>query len=494
LLVKDARSSPGRVGSLQRRFVVFYFGFALLPFGLLFYLFTQYGVGSQTIGVTRNNLGVLILLVGACSLIGFLAMQHALRNLVLLSESMRKASRGSAQKEYLGKLIEGEGEVTELTELANSFNTIITQLEDNISELESTKNTLHRVLEKVGRALTSMDDFSSLVQVVLETTLDALDARDGAVLTRDNDGRYHVEAKVLSVEIRDEELLRLLGPHLTGAEKTTVSLGLGTDGTGDAGPLAGSAVLAPLGSHGQDWGALYVGGGGRHSEFSEDELKIINNLSYQLAISFENMNLNADNERAYFETISALALAVEARDPYSRGHSERVAKLCVKMGRSIGLPQEDLDVLRDAARLHDIGKIGISDNVLRKAGPLNDDEIELMKRHTIIGETIVKPLKSFSLLLDPIRHHHERLDGSGYPDRLAGDQISLITRVLMVADVYDAVTSERPYRGPMGWDDTKRLFRKRVELSQMDGSIVEHFIQLLETGEKSAMLEVEADA
>ncbi|MCX5857942.1 MAG: HD domain-containing protein, partial [Deltaproteobacteria bacterium] len=231
------------------------------------------------------------------------------------------------------------------------------------------------------------------------------------------------------------------------------------------------------------WGALLLSGKKHGGNFSEDDLGIASNLSNQIAISFENAKLNADVEQTYFETMAALAMAVEARDPYSRGHSDRVGEYAWKIGSGMALPEESIKVLRDASRLHDIGKIGIMDSVLVKPGTLSTDERDIINRHPIIGETILMPLKTFKLLLDPIRHHHENLDGSGYPDGLRGDELNLITRILSVADIYDAMTTDRPYRKAMDFASVRNNFDSLVAQGKIDGSVVSHLYHMIERGD-----------
>lgn len=224
--------------------------------------------------------------------------------------------------------------------------------------------------------------------------------------------------------------------------------------------------------------------GKKHGDnFSEDDLGIASNLSNQMAVSFENANLNADAEQTYFETMAALAMAVEARDPYSRGHSDRVGEYAQKIGSEMGLPEESIKILRDASRLHDIGKIGIMDSVLVKPGTLSTDERDLIKRHPIIGETILMPLKTFKLLLDPVRHHHENLDGSGYPDGLRGNKLNLITRILSIADIYDAMTTDRPYRKAMDFVLVRKDFDSLVDKGKIDGDVISHLYRIIEKGD-----------
>ncbi|HET7035342.1 MAG TPA: HD domain-containing phosphohydrolase [Thermomicrobiaceae bacterium] len=151
-------------------------------------------------------------------------------------------------------------------------------------------------------------------------------------------------------------------------------------------------------------------------------------------------------ERGYTDVIVALVEAVEAKDPYTRGHTQRVAELSVLIGQELGLPAEELRTLNQAAMLHDIGKIGIPDDVLHKPGPLTMEEFAVIQEHPVRGYQIIRRVRSLQAELSGVRSHHERLDGSGYPDGLRGEAIPLQARIIAVADVFDALTSHRPYR------------------------------------------------
>jgi putative nucleotidyltransferase with HDIG domain len=154
-------------------------------------------------------------------------------------------------------------------------------------------------------------------------------------------------------------------------------------------------------------------------------------------------------EDTYFAAIEALARAIDARDPYTYGHSARVAAISLQIADEIGYPLEKREGLRRSALLHDIGKIGIADHILRKAGALNYVEEEEMREHPVIGHQMLKDVPFLHSSLSGIRHHHERWDGTGYPDTLGGETIPLQVRILSVADVFDALTSDRPYRQAM---------------------------------------------
>jgi putative nucleotidyltransferase with HDIG domain len=172
-----------------------------------------------------------------------------------------------------------------------------------------------------------------------------------------------------------------------------------------------------------------------------------NHMSRELAAyDGENRGLIAALERGYLETIRSLAAAVDAKDPYTRGHAERVAALSVEIGRELGLAPEALQVLERGGILHDIGKIGIPDAILAKAGALAEHEMAFVRDHPRIGAEIVAGVAFLADVVPAIRSHHERWDGTGYPDRLAGEAIPLVARIVNIADTWDACTSRRPYQ------------------------------------------------
>ena len=189
-------------------------------------------------------------------------------------------------------------------------------------------------------------------------------------------------------------------------------------------------------------------------------------------------HLNEDLESAR-DVIYTLALAIEANDPYTRGHSERVAQYGARIAMRMKLSEEQIDVIRNAGILHDIGKIGISEVILQKPGPLTDTELIAVQDHPAIGEKICKPLRSANLLLTVIRHHQERYDGGGYPDQLTRDEIPIEARVIAVADAYDAMTSPRPYRPPMSQRQVVGILHREAG-RQWDPEVVKMFLELLE--------------
>jgi putative two-component system response regulator len=175
----------------------------------------------------------------------------------------------------------------------------------------------------------------------------------------------------------------------------------------------------------------------------------------------------------------ALALTIEARDPMTIGHCERLAKHAVRLGRALALSGEDLDALHRGGYLHDLGKVGIPDSVLLKAGRLTPEEFELMKRHPDIGDNLCAPLQSLKRVRPIVRFHHERLDGSGYPTGLKGDDVPLLAQIVGIVDVFDALTSPRPYRGAIAAEDAVRHLVDEAESGKFSRRFVEAFLDTL---------------
>jgi putative two-component system response regulator len=183
-----------------------------------------------------------------------------------------------------------------------------------------------------------------------------------------------------------------------------------------------------------------------------------------------------DSAEAAFVT---LALTIEARDPSTNGHCERLAQHAVRLGRALGLGDEDLDALHRGGYLHDVGKVGVPDAVLLKPGPLTKDEFELMKKHPVIGDSLCAPLQSLRRVRPIVRGHHERLDGSGYPDALRGDDVPLLAQIVGIVDVFDALTSERPYRVALTDDAAGQYLLGEAAKGKFARQFVEAFLDTL---------------
>jgi len=210
-----------------------------------------------------------------------------------------------------------------------------------------------------------------------------------------------------------------------------------------------SCISVPIMQKRELAGVINISDKSSQGPFTRDDLKLFMTLASQISVAVENAKLYRTVQENYLRTIQALAVSLEAKDIYTSGHSVRVTEYAGKLAQEMKLDEKEQRILYYAAKLHDIGKIGVNEKILQKPGKLDPEEYEIIKQHPVIGEKIVGPLVFLKEVRSIIRGHHESYDGSGYPDGLRGEQIPLAARILRVADAYDAMTSERPYRKAM---------------------------------------------
>jgi len=188
--------------------------------------------------------------------------------------------------------------------------------------------------------------------------------------------------------------------------------------------------------------------------------------------------------------LCSLARSIEAKDPYTEGHCDRLSRYSVALAESLRQPNEQCVALRRAAVVHDIGKVAVPEHILLKPGPLDLEERLIMETHPAVGARICSPLKSFRLVLPIIRHHHERLDGSGYPDGLAHGAIPLTARILQTVDIYDALSTDRPYRKALSRNEAFTILREEVRRGWWDGALVDALESLLKTSPQLAEMQL----
>jgi HD-GYP domain-containing protein (c-di-GMP phosphodiesterase class II) len=241
--------------------------------------------------------------------------------------------------------------------------------------------------------------------------------------------------------------------------------------------MAGTVGLAQALSYARDLKSLYESSRVRERELErmQERLRAAYQQSLQYAIDLRKTCRRL--EQASFQSLLGLANALEAKDVYTRGHSERVAALARRTALAAGVAAGAADIIAQAGLLHDLGKIGIPERVLRKPGPLSEEEWAVMRRHPVVGAQIVAPLEFFADGAVIVRHHHERHDGSGYPDGLRGELIPLGARIVAVADVYDALTSDRPYRPRLAHAEAVRRLDAEADQT-LDGRLAAHCIRL----------------
>jgi HAMP domain-containing protein len=464
--------------SVIRKFSVLFSLMSFLPFIILAVLFFYFVKGGAELNL--NLVFWSAFLVGIFALIGFFLMRRTLINLIKISEGTKDILKGDVP----GPInIETAGD-NEVAQIARAFNEIVQKLELNIQELQKSKGLLQNVLSKIASGVSSTENIDAFLDLILETTVGALDAKTGLLLLTNEEKkeltvkssfglpssyyskgrRIPMDAGVAGWVVKQKEPLIIPRVHKEGAFKIE-----GADLAFHP-PLISTALIF----QNRVVGVISISGKKTDGNFQEDELIILSNLASQIALAVENAKLNYDAQKTYLETITALALAVEARDPYSRGHSDRVSKYAVKIARKLGLDEERIKRIKDAAMLHDVGKIGISDEILKKPDLLNENEEKIMHQHPIIGEGIIIPLRS--QLRDPIRHHHEWINGEGYPDGLKDDDISLEAKILTIADAFDAITTERPYRRGLDFGQAKQELIKYKGI-RYDPKVVDAFLE-----------------
>ena len=202
-----------------------------------------------------------------------------------------------------------------------------------------------------------------------------------------------------------------------------------------------------------------------------------------LLLARRSFELYTKMRKIYLETMRALAAAIDAKDPYTKGHSERVTEMAIALAQELNLPEQQIEDLEYAALLHDIGKIGIDERILGKNGGLTSEEWEKIREHTLIGAKIIEPVKFLKNSYQAIYYHHERYDGSGYPAGKKGEEIPLFARIIAVADAYDAMKSDRPYRKKLSKDEIIQELREQAG-GQFDPEVAQALISILKKGRK----------
>ncbi len=225
---------------------------------------------------------------------------------------------------------------------------------------------------------------------------------------------------------------------------------------------------------------------------NEDLMVVLRGRNLQLQEMMGSLRqAHTEIEQSYLQTIQALAQALDAKDSYTAGHSRRVSRFAYLLARRMGLSREKCEDVRDGALMHDIGKIGVPERVLLKPGRMTEDEIKLIQMHPVIGAQILDPVKPLRRYIPSVKHHHERWDGKGYPDGLEGDEIPVEARITLIADTFDAITSDRPYRSAKPLDLAVDQFTKFAG-KQFDPECVRVFLEILEEDAPGLSCKVEA--
>jgi len=224
-------------------------------------------------------------------------------------------------------------------------------------------------------------------------------------------------------------------------------------------------------------GIILVGEKINKKEYSENDLEMFRLLCHSAANALENARLYTELQQTYLSTIRVLVSTIEAKDPYTSGHTDRVANYSTALAKRMGMDRNKIETIQFGAALHDIGKLGVYENILNKSSALTEKEWVMVRSHPEIGANILKDMNFLKDASDLVRHHHERLDGSGYPDGLKGDEISPGSRIIAIADSFDAMTSNRPYRKPLSYSEA--IEQLRMQDDKFDPEIVDIFSEII---------------
>jgi len=384
--------------------------------------------------------------------------------------------------EYLNITLEERIEEIEeahfrITDLASELETKNSTLEQAVSHLSS--------LNKMSFALNSTMDQDRLFSLLIRKTRDALKAKIGYILLLNDEG----DALRLgaSIGLPDHVDPNLIVPLRVGGISNWVIKNRCPlliqdfkqpqrfDEFSYLGFRRESVIYAPLVANDEVTGIICMANRADDSSFFPEDLKLLSTIAAQASVAINNAKLYEDQEMTYLNTVQALVSAIEANDAYTRGHSDRVRRYSVGVARHMGLPEKMVKRLEQAAILHDIGKIGIAVTLLHKEDSLSPDDIDILRQHPQIGVRILEPIRFLSEVKKIIEQHHEQFDGRGYPNGISGEEILLEARILSVADTFDAMTSDRPYRQALTIEDAIMEIREQSGF-QFDPKVAEAFI------------------
>ena len=468
--------ADSRTESLVRKFIVTFSAMFLVPLLVAVYLFIAHASGTLW---SAAQIIIFILSVILLEAAGFLVIRSVVMTLLRALRDAEAIANGD-----ISRRLSSDG-TSEINQLAEHFNQVISRLEQTVNSLQSSRKLTHDLLAQLCATGSQPGDMTGIFETCLNTLLSMAGLQAGAIFIVSPDGKT---MKVRVLTGLPEALKAAVIPFGHGVAGWVASQGqmvtISESIPWKRGELSevekcmSCSLHVPMIATGRTRGVISIGLREGQKEIPADDILTIRSLANQVAVALENGELKRKEERTYIETVAALAAAVEARDRYTRGHSRRVTEFSVAIARNMGKPEWFVKDLESAALLHDIGKIGFSDSILCDSGPIPLSGLPLIRNHPITGENILKPVGSLARLCTIVRHHHEKFDGSGYPDRLKGEEIPLAARMITVADSFDAMISERPYKPSRKREDAM------VELihcsgTQFDPTCVEVFLGYL---------------
>lgn len=473
----------GTMGFAVNTFVVSFvfplFGYAKLslldsPSSIVF-------IGAVTIAIIRYNLMNINIIVKKTAIYTILTtlISCIYIAIILIFESLFQTLTGitSLAIRILAALI-----------IAISFQPLRSRVEIIIDKLFFRgKLDYQETIAEFTRSLVTILDLRELLNLIVSMS-SILNIKQIAILLFDEDSiRYRIRASAgLDQETKEREfdeqsdLIRLLTFSKKAVQRSKIeNASANSDYTKLLAEMdmVKAAIAIPIFVKGNLKGVLLLGEKLSEEQYNKEDVNMLTTLADEAGIAIDNAQLYETQKKTYLETVQALAQAIEASDEYTRGHSDRVTKIAIQIARELKLGRTLIDVLKIACILHDVGKIGIIKEVLNKPGKLNDSEFNIIRMHPALGEQIITPVAFLTPIRPIVRHHHERFDGRGYPDGLKGENIPYLSRIIAVADTYDAMTSERPYRPALSEDIALAEIRK-CSGTQFDPEVVKAFLEI----------------
>ncbi len=396
---------------------------------------------------------------------------------------MQESLRYKAELETLNAQLKSR--VLELEAANKQIEMMVKDIENKNYHLEKVVDRL-KILYKISTSLTTVVDSDEVIRMIVEKSASIMKAKIASLMLVDKEKnelyiKYAIGLRPELINIR-VSMENSISGWVAREGKPLIVKDIEVDErfkrVNRATYESKSLISSPVIIKGEVVGVLNVNNKIDGGIFTEDELELLNTLAGQTAISLENAKLYADLQKNYFDTIRALVNAIEAKDKYTRGHSERVTCYSLEIGKRLNLNSKQMEALQHAAILHDIGKIGTDLGILHKNGMLTNDEFEVIKEHPIVGSQIIEPISFLSNVKRIVTEHHERYDGKGYPHGKKGEELSLEARIIAITDAYDAMTSDRPYRKAMKSEDAIAEL-KRCAGTQFDPKLVDIFIDIL---------------
>ncbi|HOV79281.1 MAG TPA: HD domain-containing protein [Bacillota bacterium] len=406
---------------------------------------------------------------------------------VLIQDANRRAIKGEVPKEPAGKYpVMLNGKI--IGWVCGSRNaSVIASYLSQLAALEVQKRSLGRETLEKYKELTLLYDLSEklserlspgeVAQLVIDETRKIIKGDDISVtLVNEETGLLDI----FTAGGREPDPAADLGPLgffvenvINTGKAEIVNDVLSDPRYGSSGGNINSLICSPLKVKDRVVGAINIASK-KPVSYSAEDLKLLSALAFQAAADIENARLYNSLKETFLTTVLTLAETIEKRDPYTWGHTQRVTNYSAAIGKTLGLSKLEIERLALAAMLHDIGKIGIRDSILLKKGKLTTEEFEEVKMHTIYAEEILEHIKHFKDIVPAVKHHHERYDGTGYPERLRGENINVMARIISIADAFDAMTTDRPYRKRLLLDSALYELKNNAG-TQFDPVMVEAF-------------------